>query len=251
MGLKITNNAYAILAAGAASSDTSITLTAGQGARFPTLGASDFFYATLVDTGNNLEIVKCTARVSDVLTVVRGQDGTTARNYIVGDRIEIRPVAALFDSKQNVIAVGTVGQVLVSNGTEWVAGAAPGFPAGTRMSFQQSTPPTGWTKDTTAAINDAILRLVTGSVTSGGSLAFSSWAAQTSDGATTLSTAQMPSHTHTINSGNIPNKGAANDAGVGAGAYIRTTNATGNGSSHSHSLSQNIKYYDFIIASKD
>ncbi len=97
MGLKITNNAYAILAAGVASSDLSITLTAGQGARFPTLGATDYFYATLIDTGNNLEIVKCTARVGDVLTVVRAQDGTTARNYVVGDRIEIRPIAAMLN----------------------------------------------------------------------------------------------------------------------------------------------------------
>lgn len=254
MGLKITNNAYAILAAGAASSDTSITLTAGQGARFPTLGASDFFYATLVDTGNNLEIVKCTARVSDVLTVVRGQDSTTARNYIVGDRIEIRPVAALFDSKQNVIAVGTVGQVLVSNGTEWVAGAAPGFPAGTRMSFQQSTPPTGWTKDTTAAINDAILRLVTGSVTSGGSIAFSTFNGQSSVGATTLSTAQEPSHTHN----GVVSSTIAGAAGATAGgsakvsAYqVGSTGAAGGGGSHTHSISTPIKYYDFIIASKD
>ncbi len=102
MGLKISNNAYAVLAAGVVSTDVSITLTAGQGARFPALGVGDYFYATLVDTANNLEIIKCTARVGDVLTIVRAQDGTTAKNYIVGDRIEIRPVAAIFADKADV-----------------------------------------------------------------------------------------------------------------------------------------------------
>lgn len=245
MGLKITNNAYAILAAGVASSDLSITLTAGQGARFPTLGATDYFYATLIDTGNNLEIVKCTARVGDVLTVVRAQDGTTAKTYVVGDRIEIRPVAALFDAKQNVISVGTVGQVIVSDGTNWVAGAAPGFPAGTRMSFQQSTPPTGWTKDTTAAINDAILRLVTGSVSSGGSVGYSA----KSIGATTLSEAQIPSHTHSINAGGTSATPSTGKGSTGRDA-TSTSGATGGGGSHTHSF-PDIKYYDFIIASKD
>lgn len=250
MGLKITNNAYAILAAGVASSDLSITLTAGQGARFPTLGAGDYFYATLLDTGNNLEIVKCTARVGDVLTVVRAQDGTTAKNYVVGDRIEIRPVAAIFDGKQDTLPAGTTGQVLVWGGSGWVAGAAPGFPSGTRMSFQQSTAPTGWTKDTTASINDAILRLVTGSVSSGGSVGYSG----KTIGATTLAESQIPSHTHNVGQGSgssgileILNTALARSASP---TYNVPTSSIGGSGSHTHSF-PDIKYYDFIIASKD
>ncbi len=96
MGIKLTNNAFATLAASINSSATSITLTTGQGARFPTLSAGDYFYATLIDTSNNLEIVKCTARSTDVLTVVRGQESTTARAYNTGDRIEIRVTAQTF-----------------------------------------------------------------------------------------------------------------------------------------------------------
>ena len=96
MGIKLTNNANATLAASINSSATSITLTSGQGARFPTLSAGDYFYATLIDTSNNLEIVKCTARSTDVLTVVRAQESTTARAYNTGDRIEIRLTAQTF-----------------------------------------------------------------------------------------------------------------------------------------------------------
>jgi hypothetical protein len=94
MAVQFANNAYATLAAGIASSDTSITLTSGQGARFPSLSGSDHFYATLIDTSNNLEIVKVTARATDVLTVTRGQESTTARAFVAGDRIELRITAA-------------------------------------------------------------------------------------------------------------------------------------------------------------
>ena len=97
MGVKVTNNAFGTLSSAINTSVTTITLDSGQGARFPTLGASDYFYATLVDTSNNLEIVKVTARSSDSMTVTRGQDNTTARAFAIGDRFELRPVAALFE----------------------------------------------------------------------------------------------------------------------------------------------------------
>jgi hypothetical protein len=101
MGLKVTNNAFGTLNAGINSSATTIVLTAGQGSRFPTLSAGDYFYATLIDTSNNLEIVKVTARSTDTMTVVRGQDNTTARAYSTNDRFELRPTAALFNEKAN------------------------------------------------------------------------------------------------------------------------------------------------------
>lgn len=112
MGIKLTNNAFATLAAGINSSATSITLTTGQGARFPTLAGGDYFYATLIDTSNNLEIVKCTARSTDVLTVVRAQESTTARAYVTGDRIEIRLTAQTF--LDSVLTDGDKGDIVVS-----------------------------------------------------------------------------------------------------------------------------------------
>ena len=103
MGIKLANNAFGTLASGIASGATSITLTTGHGARFPSLGAGDYFYATLIDTSNNLEIVKCTARSTDVLTVVRAQEGTSARAYSTGDRIEIRITAQTFVDATNAV----------------------------------------------------------------------------------------------------------------------------------------------------
>ena len=97
MGLKFANNAFGTLSAGITNSATSITLSSGQGARFPTLASGDYFFATLIDTSNNLEIVKVTARSTDVLTATRAQDNTTARAFAIGDRIELRITAGTLE----------------------------------------------------------------------------------------------------------------------------------------------------------
>jgi len=100
MAVKFANNAYSTLAASITSGATSVTLTTGEGARFPTLTGADYFYATLIDSSNNLEIVKVTARSTDVLTIVRGSESTTARAYASGDRLEQRITAAGLDAKE-------------------------------------------------------------------------------------------------------------------------------------------------------
>lgn len=105
MGVKVSNNAFGTLSAGINTASTTVTLDAGQGARFPSLGAGDYFFATLVDTSNNLEIVKVTARSTDSMTVVRGQDDTTATAFAIGDRFELRPTAALFEAIQDEASV--------------------------------------------------------------------------------------------------------------------------------------------------
>ncbi len=145
---------------------------------------------------------------------------------------------------------GTSGQVLTSQGS----GAAPAwsdsasFPSGTRMTFNQTSAPTGWTKDTTAGLNDSIMRIVTGTVGSGGSNAFSTFNGQTTVGSTTLSTSDIPSHTHTI-----PGSASGGSPGyqTNTARLNVQTSATGGGGSHNHSITTNIKYNDFIIASKD
>ena len=108
MAIKWTNNASTTLASSISASTTTITVASSGGALFPTLGAGDYFYATLVDSSNNLEIVKVTARVGDVMTVVRGQEGTSAHSYVGGDKFELRPTAAGFASAaagENIVAL--------------------------------------------------------------------------------------------------------------------------------------------------
>lgn len=125
-----------------------------------------------------------------------------------------------------------------------------GFPAGTRMTFNQTAAPTGWTKDTTAALNDSIMRIVTGTVGSGGTTAFSTFNSQTSTGAHTLTLAQIPAHTHSMSiGGTILGNAGSTPTNVPFGTT--NTGSAGSGASHSHTMTTSIKYNDFIIASKD
>lgn len=98
------NNASGALASSITTSSTTITLTTGAGAQFPAISGSNYFYATLTDSSNNLEIVKVTARASDVLTVVRGQEGTTPRAYAAADKLELRVTAAVMSSLPQLAA---------------------------------------------------------------------------------------------------------------------------------------------------
>lgn len=94
------NNAYGLLSAGIASGAVSLTLQAGQGDRFPVIASPNFTFVTLEDAAGFREIVKVTARAaaSDVLTIVRAQEGTTARSWSAGDVVELRMVASLVET---------------------------------------------------------------------------------------------------------------------------------------------------------
>ena len=66
------NNAWGTLAATITDAAVSLTLTAGQGARFPTPTGGDYFLLTLIDLDGGgaefaWEIVKVTARSTDTL----------------------------------------------------------------------------------------------------------------------------------------------------------------------------------------
>lgn len=84
-----TNDAVTTLAGGIGSGATSVTLATGTGALFPNPGAGQFFRATMFaagsTTGTPNEVVFCTARSTDTLTIVRGQEGTTPTAWNAGD----------------------------------------------------------------------------------------------------------------------------------------------------------------------
>ena len=114
MAVKFTNNAATTLAAGINSSATSISVT--DGSVFPAITGSDHFYVTFDDT-TNTEIVKVTARSGNTLTVVRGQDDTTARAFSSGDKAELRVVAALLEDVKTEVTSTLNVDTFTSDGT--------------------------------------------------------------------------------------------------------------------------------------
>jgi hypothetical protein len=98
------NNASGPLAASVGPAVTTLTLSSGYGAAFPAPDSAkgEYFYATLVNPANQIEIVKCTQRINDSFVVVRGQEGTTARTYDVDDKLEVRITAAGMASKMDL-----------------------------------------------------------------------------------------------------------------------------------------------------
>ena len=103
MTILFTNNASTSLASGITSGATSLTVVTGQGALFPTITGSNIFYLTLQNQAGTtpIEIVKVTARSGDTMTIVRGQDNTTASAFNAGDKVELRlPAVVLQDFPQ-------------------------------------------------------------------------------------------------------------------------------------------------------
>lgn len=82
------NLAKSNLAANLSSGGTSLSVTPGTGALFPVVGTNQFFALTLKDvaTGTFTEIVYVTARSGDTFTIVRAQEGTSARAWLAGDQ---------------------------------------------------------------------------------------------------------------------------------------------------------------------
>jgi hypothetical protein len=165
------------------------------------------------------------------------------------------------------------GKFLTTNGTSpsWSFVPDP-IPSGTVMLFAQTSAPTGWTKSTTH--NNKALRVVSGTASTGGSVAFTTaFASQAVNGSianttatniaatqggtvgsTTLSTAQLPSVSGsadfagaTANGDRVRNGSGAwgisggavfsrNDSGATTTTSQRVTMSFGSGSSHNHSF---------------
>ncbi len=170
------------------------------------------------------------------------------------------------------MAITANGTHIIFNDSTTQATQGIEFASGTSMLFRQNTAPTGWTKS--SSFDNATLRIVSGTINQlqAGVIPFTGVFANNtptitvnasglSAGATTLSTSEIPSHTHTVPT--------ASGCGGGPGLLSSsgsvgptTSGATGGGGSHSHSISGSatgsstavplaVRYVDSIIAAKD
>jgi hypothetical protein len=99
MSQLFTNNASGTLSVQLEIVDTTLTLQAGEATLFPpAVTGGDFAMATIEDVNGFIEIVKITNRDvgTDVLTITRGQENTSAKQFVTGSRVELRVTAATF-----------------------------------------------------------------------------------------------------------------------------------------------------------
>ncbi len=184
----------------------------------------------------------------------------------------------------------TVSAATVKVGSLLIGGQTKdNFASGTKLAFNNSTAPIGWTIDTASSKDNAALRIVTSNGgNAGGSNTFTSKFNSTqtitisgntgsggsfsgSTGSTTLTLAQIPSHDHDIRlfdasapSGTNLRVAATDD--VGDERTGTTTNPAGSSQGHDHSINIgthlhsfsdtdtfnfDVKYVDFIICEKD
>src|SRR6185312_12251930 len=87
MAILFSNNSQTTLAGAITNIATTSNLQAGSGVLFPAPTGSDFFVGTFVDAATGLlrEIVHVTNVTGDTITMVRGQEGTTAQAWNAGD----------------------------------------------------------------------------------------------------------------------------------------------------------------------
>ena len=157
-------------------SSTATTMSVSSTTGLPSSLASGQFIPMILTSaaapGTVYEIVYVTGISGSSLTITRGQEGTSALNWNASD-------------------------IVYSNNTAQTT--APNFPSGTRLLFQQSTVPPGWTQDTTVQ-NDSLLRMVNGSTVgtyAGNGVSVVLRGGESTDG-TALNGSQVPNHTHTM-----------------------------------------------------
>lgn len=107
------NNVVASVGSGGYTSGSgTLVLQTGDGAKFPVLTGSQFYRLTVVQqavaysgtaTSANLTIFKATSRVGDTFSGVTVIEGTTDRNYVSGDVVDVRVTSGTIGDIQTAV----------------------------------------------------------------------------------------------------------------------------------------------------
>jgi len=98
MAVVLSNNATSLLAGAITAASTTLSIENADASKFPAPVVGDWFPLTVVDNAGNMEIMKATKREGAIITVTRAQEGTTAKAFAAGARIDLRlTVAASFE----------------------------------------------------------------------------------------------------------------------------------------------------------
>lgn len=153
---------------------------------------------------DNMSVLNCTTGLTLNLTAAATLgNGWVTLVHANGGNVTVDPNAAeLINGAASIVIPNGYSALVMCDGSGFVAAmfARNGsFESGTRVVFQQTSAPSGWTKESSATYNDTALRFTTGSVTTGGADAFSThFGTGKLTSGTALTQAQTPvkSHTH-------------------------------------------------------
>jgi len=150
------NNATTRLVAAVGASDTTFTVTTGEGALFPaiTSGSGDHFDVTLENSTGDKEIIRIVDRSADVFTIGvagspvpsalgRGIDNTTAMGFSAADLVELRLTAGFIDALKEgsvVFVIDGGGADLTTGIKGWIEAPFNGTIKSARL-FSDVTPP--------------------------------------------------------------------------------------------------------------
>lgn len=139
------DGAFSTLASSINDVTTQLTVTTGEGNRFPGVGAnSDFCELVITQAGaveTSYEIVKLVSRATDTFTIVRGWAGTTPQSWAAGSKVELRhsadnmnvlnallPIAVSMSDlgtgaiKAKNLSLNTDIEYVITKGSQWEAG---------------------------------------------------------------------------------------------------------------------------------
>ena len=95
--ISLRNNAQSVLTLPVSAEQTLLNLSLGDGGKFPDLSLGDSFRCAIKDSAGNVEFIRVVQRAGDILTVERGQEGTRARDWKVGARVQLRMTAKTWE----------------------------------------------------------------------------------------------------------------------------------------------------------
>lgn len=114
--LLFSNNAKTTLAGSITNVSTTMSVAPGAGALFPNpnVGAGEYFVGSFFDAATGLvtEIVKVTGRSGDTLSIVRAQEGTSARSWTADDVFGNFWTAGQAQTFFNNIRIGLTGNTI-------------------------------------------------------------------------------------------------------------------------------------------
>lgn len=112
--LKLSNNAVSKFAGAVSKTQTVISITPGDGNKFPVLtpGGGEWFPLVAVKSNAQREIMRCISRSNDLLTVSRAQEGTQALSFVAGEIVELRLTAGALSSFMAELESDISGHVL-------------------------------------------------------------------------------------------------------------------------------------------